>query len=477
MATLSKLEILTAEDIERIHELSINILSTSGIFIPHEKMLDLFKESGALVNKETQIVKIPGKLVEYCLKSCGKQFIISGRDNKKQARFGYGNRNYNTIAGEAMWLDHRTGKRRFPRLEDVAAAARVADALPHINIAGAMADPHDCPADIRCIEVTAALIKNTTKPVTFWFHDRNSAKYIMELFSAAAGGTQTLKKTPLSYAFLEPISPLKYSFNGIDLLFETGKIPLPVSIGPMDQTGTTAPGTLAGTILQENAEILSGICLVQLICEGTPVCYGGIPHAFDMKTTQMIFAGPEQNLMAAAMVQMGKYYGLPVYINVGLTDSKIPDAQAGLEAGMTLLSGVLAGADIFGHMGICGVDQAASLPMAVLQDEIISYVEKIAEGFEINEEKLGFDVITSVGPGGNYLEHEHTLKNFRQELWFPKLLDRNFFEVWDREGRLTMEERIMDHLENILKNHEVDPIDKNLEEEIDRIVSHANKRA
>jgi trimethylamine--corrinoid protein Co-methyltransferase len=107
----------------------------------------------------------------------------------------------------------------------------------------------------------------------------------------------------------------------------------------------------------------------------------------------------------------------------------------------------------------------------------LTLLHLFAEGFEINEDKLGFDVITSVGPGGNYLEHEHTLKNFRQELWFPKLLDRNFFEVWDREGRLTLEERILDHLDSILKNHEVDPIDKNLEKEIERIVSHANKRA
>ena len=129
----------------------------------------------------------------------------------------------------------------------------------------------------------------------------------------------------------------------------------------MAQMGATAVATLAGTIAQENAEILAGLCIVQLIGPGTPVCYGGIPHAFDMRTTQVIFGGPEQALMAVGLTELAHFYGLPVYINVGLTDSKLADAQAGLESGITLACGAMAGADIFGHLGICGADQGASL--------------------------------------------------------------------------------------------------------------------
>jgi len=133
------------------------------------------------------------------------------------------------------------------------------------------------------------------------------------------------------YPLLEPVSPLCFPFNGVDLLFETAQLNMPVPIGPMAQMGMSAPATIAGTMAQENAEILAGICITQLIREGTPVCYGGICHAFDMRTTQLIFSGPEQAIFSVAMTQMGKFYGFPVYINVGLTDSKRPDAQAGLE--------------------------------------------------------------------------------------------------------------------------------------------------
>ena len=161
----------------------------------------------------------------------------------------------------------------------------------------------------------------------------------------------------------------------------------------MAQMGLSAPCTIAGTLAVENAEILAGVCITQLIKPGMPVCYGGICHAFDMRTTQMIFCGPEQEIFGVAMTQMGKHYGLPVYINVGLTDSKRPDAQARMEAGITLALGAAAGADVFGHMGICGVDQATSLDMLVLQNEIIGYVESTMREVSFSDEALGLDVV------------------------------------------------------------------------------------
>ena len=475
MSVLSGLSILSKSEIEKIHDASLSTLAQTGVRIPHKDVLALFADAGARVDFQNTLVKIPAKLVEDCMAKCGKQFILAGRDRDITARFGYGTRNYNSIFGEPMWIDHRTGKRRFPSLEDVRLAARVADALPYINVVGAMADPHEIPVSYRCVLVFAELIKNTTKPVGHWFHDRSTSKYLVELFQTVAGGFREVKETPIAFPFLEPISPLSFTFNGVDLLFETCKIPLPVPVGPMAQVGATGPGTLSGTVHQENAEILAGICVTQLIREGTPVCYGGIPHAFDMKTMQLIFSGPEQALMAVAMTQMAKYYELSVYINVGLTDSKIPDAQGGLEAGLSLLSGVLAGADIFGHMGICGVDQAASLSVLLMQHEIISYIERIMRGFEVNEETTASEVIRSVGPGGNYLAHEHTLRHFREELWFPTLLDRNFYEQWDASGRSRMEDRIQQQLETIIDNHQAEPVSPEVEREIERITAAAQK--
>ena len=467
--------VLENRQIRRLHDASMEILRTIGVRIPHPEMRRLFGEAGADVDEQAELVKIPEALVWRAIEQAGKTFTLYGRDRSKQARFGVGERNYNSIAGEALWVDDTCTQRRYTTLADVVLASRLADGLPGITLVGAMADPHDVPVAYRCVKVAATQIAHTTKPIHFWFHDRASARYVMEVFAAVAGGEADAAQYPIAYPFLEPISPLKFPYNGIDLLFETARFPLPVPIGPMAQVGATAPATLAGTLAQENAEILAGVCIVQLIRPGTPVCYGGIPHAFDMRTTQLIFAGPEQALMAVAMTQMGKHYGLPVYINVGLTDSKVPDAQAGMEAGITLALGALAGADIFGHLGICGVDQGSSLAMLLMQHEIIAYVERILRGFEIDDETLGLDVIRSVGHDGAFLAEMHTVRHFRNELWFPQLLDREFWANWMEQGHTTMQARCVEMKDKILREHVPEPLDDAIAGEVDKIVDAARR--
>ena len=469
------IKILDEEQITKIHNASLEILEKIGIVIPHKKVLELFAEQGAKVSFDTQQVRIPPELVISLLNKARKSFTIYGRDISFKADFGKGTRNYNSIAGEAMWVDNPGQKRRYATLQDVKVACRFADSLEYINIVGAMADPHEIPIKWRSVAVVAEMINNTTKPIIFWFYDRLSASYIMEILITLRGDEQQARKYPLFFLLLEPISPLRFPFNGVDILFETSRLDIPVFVGPMAQTGISAPATLAGTILQENVEILAGICLTQVIKPGTPVGYGGICHAFDMSTTQMIFGGPEQALYGIAMTQIGKYYGLPVYINVGLTDSKVPDAQAGLEIGITLAFGAFAKADIFGHMGISGVDQAASLDMLVLQNEIIGYVERILKGFEVNEQTLAVKEILEVGPGGNFIDRQHTVKYFRKELWFPKLLDRNYYQHWYESGAKNMQERCRLEKEKILNSHKVKPLSPEVLHEIDKIVSSAKK--
>jgi trimethylamine--corrinoid protein Co-methyltransferase len=468
-------KMLTDRQIIQIHETSLAILERVGVQIPHPEILGMFADAGAKVDHDLQYVRIPPELVTRSLDQAGKEFTIYGRDMSNVARFGQGERNYNSIAGEALWVDEIGQERRYTTLEDAATASRFADALDTINVVGAMSDPHELPAETRCVEVMATMIKNTTKPIHFWYHDRASAKYLNEIMIAVRGDEESAAKYPLCYPFLEPISPLRFSFNGVDLLFETARLNLPVPIGPMAQMGMSGPSTVAGTMAQENAEILAGICITQLIRPGMPVCYGGICHAFDMRTTQLIFSGPEQAIFGVAMTEMGKYYGLPVYINVGLTDSKRPDGQAGLEAGTTLILGAAAGADIFGHMGISGVDQASSLDILVLQNEVISFVESVMRQVDFSDDALALDEIEAVGPGGRFIDRHHTVQHFRKELWFPKLLDREYYDAWLDEGALSTEERCRQRKEEILATHEPEPISEDLSRALDEVVGAARR--
>ena len=468
-------EVLNDDQIGRIHNASMAILDRVGVQVPHDETLGRLADAGARVDRGRQRVRIPEELVMQSLERAGKQFTLYGRDAGRTAAFGRGRRNYNSAAGEAHWVDRPGEARRPVTLADAAAAARFCDAMENVNIVGAMSDPHELPIETRCVEVLAAMIRNTTKPVHFWFHDRASARYLVEMLIALRGDEARAAEQPLCYPFLEPISPLRFPHNGVDLLYETARLNLPVPIGPMAQMGLSAPCSLAGTMAQENAEILAGVCITQAIRPGMGVCYGGIPHAFDMRTTQLIFSGPEQAIFGVAMTQMGRHYGLPVYINVGLTDSKRPDAQAGLEAGMTLALGAAAGADIFGHMGISGVDQASSLDMLALQNEIIGYVESTLRTIDFSDDAFGLDVIEQAGPGGSFIDKPHTAERFRRELWFPKLLDREFYQAWHDAGAMTTERRVRRQVEEILAAHEVEPVSKELDKALNDIAAAARR--
>jgi trimethylamine---corrinoid protein Co-methyltransferase len=467
--------VLNNAQIARIHNASLTILERVGVHVPHPDMRTRFAEAGAGVDEQTERVRIPPGMVMDAVHTAGKRFTLFGRDLARRAAFGEGRRNYNSIAGEALWLDDVGQKRRYASLADVATAGCLGDALESLTVVGAMADPHELPAGARCVEVAATLLKHTTKPIHFWYYDRASARFLNEIMSAVRGDNARAEQYPLWYPFLEPISPLRFPFNGIDLLFETARLNLPVPIGPMAQMGLSAPGSLAATMAQENAEILAGVCMTQLIRSGMPVCYGGICHAFDMRTTQLIFSGPEQAIFGVALTQMGKFYGFPVYINVGLTDAKRPDAQAGLEAGVTLALGAAAGADIFGHMGISGVDQAGSPAMLVMQDEVIRYAESVLRELDFSNDALGLDELEAVGPGGTFIDREFTAARCRRECWFPKLLDRDYYDAWLSQGARSMEDRCRQRAADILATHRAEPLAPDVAKAVDEIVAAARR--
>ena len=468
-------KVLNLAKIRKIHDTSMRILSEIGIKVNNEEILDLLSKAGARVNKETKVARIPEHLAMESIKKSKKRYVLYGREAGKIAEFGYGKQLFMSSGGQYIWIDEVTGQRRPGNLNDSRTAILIGDALEGIDIVGAFVLPAEIPSEARDIHLYAELIKNTGKPCFTWVNNGKTAKYIIEMFKVVAGGEEKLRDKPMIEAFVEPISPLQFSKEGLEILIEFAKLGLPVGFGPMAMTMATAPATLAGTIAQENAEILAGITISQLLSPGLPVNYWGIPHIMDPASGNISFGSPEQGLMAAAITELAKSYGFPVGINVGLTDSKLLDVQNGLERGMTLLLGALAGADVFGHMGIVGADQGGSLVELIINDEMIGYLRRIMRGFYVNKETLAFEVIKRVGVGGHFLEDVHTLKQFKKELWLPDLFDRNSWEAWNKKENKIILERAIKKKEMILREHKVKPLDQSIANQIDEIVKEADK--
>ncbi|MHC4496622.1 MAG: trimethylamine methyltransferase family protein [Planctomycetota bacterium] len=442
-----RVRVLSDKEIGAIHDGTIRILRDTGVMVHHNEALELLAEAGASVDKDSKIARLPEKLVADSIERAGKNYVLYGRNPEQTARLGYGDFVLMSSPGQYSWIDTESGRRRPATVSDALEAIKLGDALGNITIVGSMAQPEEI-----------------------------SARYILEIYSTVAGGAEALRERPMVEAFLEPISPLQLPKDGLDIVREFARAGQPVSISPMAMTSATAPATLAATLAQENAEILAGVVVTQLFAPGTPIMYGGIPHIMDPRTSICSFGSPEQGLMAAAMVQMAGHYGFPAYVNAGLTDAKLPDAQAGIEKGTSLLLAALAGADTFGHCGICGTDHAGSLLWLSLDNELADYVKRIVRGFEVDAEKVAAEVVDKVGPGGNFLAEEHTVRHFRKELWLPgSAWSRQSWDGWADSGRLSMAERITEQVKQILTTHEPKPLETDLANQVDEIVEVAKR--
>jgi trimethylamine--corrinoid protein Co-methyltransferase len=470
------IEVLSKEEIEAIHTGTLQILHDTGVMVHHDEALELLRQAGAEVQQDKKIARLPERLIMESIEHAGKKYILYGRNPERSARFGYGDFVLMSSPGQYSWIDTDSGNRRPATISDMAEAIKLGDALGNITGVGSMAQPKEISESYRDVYLTGELVKGTGKPTRCWVKNEKTAKYILEVYRAVAGGAEALREKPMVEAFLEPISPLKLPKDGLDIVREFARAGQPVSIGPMAMTSGTAPATLAATLAQENAEILAGVVVTQLFSPGTPITYGGIPHIMDPRTSICSFGSPEQGLMAVAMVQMAKYYGFPVYVNVCLTDAKVPDAQAGAEKGTSLLLAALAGADTFGHCGICGTDHAGSLVWLALDNEITEYVKRIARGFKVDAETIAADVVNKVSPGGNFLAEEHTVKHFRKELWLAgPTWTRQSWDGWADDGKLSMADRLRERVKQILSSYEPEPLESGLAMEVDSIV-HAAER-
>lgn len=465
---IKKYEILSNDEIDLINGISLKILEEIGVKIYHGELLDKLKNIGAEIDRKTQVVKFSRELVLDSIKRSNKKHILYGRDRNNKAEFGYDMFNFNGSSGQHLILDQETLKRRRPSLSDLKDSIIIGESLENINIIGAMVVPVDVTPEKADIITAYELLSSTSKPFSSWIFSGDSAKTIIEMMQVVAGGREELIKYPFYEVFIEPISPLTYRKNSIDILLEFIKAGLPIGFSPMVQMGATGPFSFSGVIALENAEILSGITITQLLNPGHPVIYGGIAHIFDMKNQTISFGSPEQALLAAALTNIGKYFDFPVYSNTGLTDSKFIDIQDGIESAATLTLGAMAGSDIFGHLGISGADYAANLTKLIIDNELAGYTIRILSGFNLDDLEKSYAEILREGISGNFISSEMTLDNFKKIIWYPELFKRSNKENNSSDTKLI--KKAIEKKDKLLRNRQIFPLDKGTKNELKAIL-------
>jgi len=457
---------LSEQDIAKIHQTSLKILEEIGVKVELEEALQIFKKHGAKI--DGVIVRIPTSLVEEALKLVPHKFLMASRDEKNDLILE-DKKVYLGTGGAALTvLDLETGKARPGTLKDIAQLAKLVDALENVHFYLRPCIPQDIPKEVMDINQFYASLSKTTKHVMGAAQSVQTARDVIEMAQMIAGGKEALTKRPIiSFVTSWMISPLHFATETTQVLLEIIRNKIPVALSSAPMAGSTSPVTLAGTLAQVHAEQLSGIVLTQMASPGSPVLYGAIPSMADLKTMGYVGGGIEFGLMNAAISQMAQSIQVPNYNSAGLTESKLPDIQAGYEKAYSICLCVLAGSNYIHHAaGMLESMRAVAYEQFVIDNEIIGMALRLVRGIQVDEETLGFEAMREVGPSGNYLFSMHTVSWMRQEYFRQTLADRQTRDAWENSGALDGRERARRKAKEILQTHSPKGIDPKIDQEI-----------
>ena len=467
------LRLLSESQKEEIHSATLELLRRTGVNVLVPEVRDLLKKAGCWMDGER--VYIPPHLIEWAIRTAPSRVVLCDRDGNPamelEGRKGY----YGTGSDTPFVIDAYSGERRQTVLKDVANVAKLVDALEHIDFLMCMGIASDVTESLSDLYHFREMLHNTKKPIVYTAWDRSNLEDIVEMAEAVAGGAEALRRNPFMALYSEPISPLTHAKESCEKLLFLADKGLPVVYTPAVMIGGTGPVTVAGSLIQANAEALSGLLITQLIREGAPVIGAGGILYMDMAKGLISYAAPEFMLAMTAFSEMYQYYKLPIFSFSGCSDSKAFDQQAAAEGSLWMLITALGGGNLIHDVGYIESGMTASYEQLVSMNEVAGLVKRFMRGIELAPDTMALDVIGQVGPGGHFLEHPHTYKHFRSN-WIPELFDRAARDDWEAEGKLTLADKANAKARNILENHQSEPLSDGVAKALDAVIQKAENR-
>lgn len=466
-----KLNFLSAEECEDIHYASLEVLEDVGVFMESKKALDLLQDFGCDVNRRNSVVKFPVYVVEECLRYIPRSIKLYGIHSKYDLKIEKKRTYVSSSSGYAI-IDHETGTARDGTLKDVADGALVSEYLENIHsVVPFMVGVQDVPNDVMTPVILGEALKNTQKTVEFYLTGGGNANKdmdnVLKMCKIISGGESQLRKKPFLMFLIDPFSPLYYPESQITALFRTVDAGLPLVIMPSAIGGATAPITLAGMLVQSNAEFLSGMVLANAVKKGCPLMYGHYNTLMDVNTGIYSAGAVEMGILGSCVAQMGNYYNIPTNGFYPMSDSHLPDQQVGFEKAIQWTLSTLSGMNYLSGAGTIENGTLVSLDQLVLDNEIVGMAGRMLDGVEIDERRMAVAAIKQVGPKGNFLNSKHTREWMYQEYFKPKLSDKNSFRDWKINFKgLDVVSRAKDELNEILTQNE-SPVNADIIKEID----------
>lgn len=435
---MNAMPILSKTDIAEIDAAAGRILKDVGIHLQDPLLSDQLLSAGAANRGKDERIRINISWLEDHLRKAPSQFLLCGRQEKNDLKMGSGLTYFGNGGRVFQILDLPSGGFRPTLLRDVAHTAALVDRLDYIRFYVIACQAEDLAPEFYHLNDFYQAFLHTSKHVMGGVDNMTGMAQLFDMAVFIAGGEAALRERPFVSVITNPISPLTFDPETLNILKFCASHGLPVTCAPAPIAGATAPASLAGTLAQLHAEALVGAALVQYFAPGAPVLYGAVASTMDLRRMNLAMGSVEAAMINTGAVALAHHYGLPIYATAGLTDSKLPDVQAGFEKGVSNLLLGMAGAD-YVHLAAGMIDSGNSISYEqyIIDNEILGMIDRILKGIRVSPDTLGLSSVDKVGPGGNYVLEDHTIQHMFSEFFYPELAVREQYDRWTELGEPT----------------------------------------
>jgi trimethylamine--corrinoid protein Co-methyltransferase len=466
-----KWQLLAADQIRTIHESTLDVLSEVGVTLHSRRTLDIVAEHGATVDYETTVAKLPPELVEKALAGLPASFVLGARDPEYDLPMD-GEHIYLSTDGCGVFRRELDGTVRSSCKQDLYEAARMAQAMPNVSSTSAVVSAQDCPPRSRVLHEYDACARGSAKhSIVVSIKEDWEARSLIRMGEAMAGGSAELAARPMFSCIICTVSPLHQERFGMDLALTLAEAGIPVNFYPMPILGATAPVTIAGAAVVNNAELVSAATVVQLAFPGAKVTHAGGPTAMYMNSGAYASNSPEAMMLRGIQGQMADHYSMPAWFGAGATTAKEPGVQSAYENALAMFSAYASGADCTFGTGLLDGSRILALEQIVTDNEVFGMVTRLLRGVDVSDETLARDLIVKMGFKGDYLFDGHTRKHAR-ELWKAQLGETGTFDGWMQAGAPSTLGRAQDVVREVLAG-DPKPFPEDLGREFDAIIAAA----
>jgi trimethylamine--corrinoid protein Co-methyltransferase len=476
-----KLEFLSPETVTSAIDEAYELLMNPGVRVHYDEALRLLADGGASVDMDTRVAKIPRALAEKALDTAPSSFYLYDFDGKPLVHYGGDDVHFDPGSAAIEIADYDARESRIPVTADCENYVRLAEMLPQIDAVATSIVCGDVPENMSDWYRLYLLLLYARKPIVTGTFAIETFSIMHELLVMVSGSAEALAEKPRAIFDVCPSPPLLWSDITCANLIDCARTGVPAELVSMPLTGATGPATVIGSAVQHAAECLSGITIHQLAKAGSPIVWGGSPASFDMRTGTTPMGAMATMMLDCSYAQIGKAIkpgGLPTHAYLGMSDTKIVDAQTGLESASGAILGALAGVNMMSGPGMMDFESCFSLEKLVIDAEIVGMAKRLVGGVNDSEDPLALTVMREVGHAGNFLKSKHTRRNFRKEDYIPTdVIDRDFRQTWYDKGALDINARAHRRVRELINAYEPLPLADDLVRELESIAARHARAA